>query len=41
MYEKGKMRTVETIPGVRGEMEENDGRGEFNYKNFCKFHNVQ
>jgi hypothetical protein len=32
MYENGKMRHVETIPGVGGgEIKENDGGGEFNY----------
>jgi hypothetical protein len=32
MYEKGKMRPVETILGTRGEgIKENDGRSEFNY----------
>jgi hypothetical protein len=35
MYENGKMRHVETIPGIRGgeirEIKENDGGGEFNY----------
>jgi hypothetical protein len=38
MYENGKMRPVETIPGtgVRG-IKENDGGGELN---FCKCHNV-
>jgi hypothetical protein len=45
IYENGKMRPVETIPGVGGEREikEKDGEGEFNYdncKNFCKCHNV-
>jgi hypothetical protein len=30
MYKNGKMRHVETIPGVGG-IKENDGRGEFNY----------
>jgi hypothetical protein len=29
MYEDGKMRHVETIPGVG--IKENDGGGEFNY----------
>jgi hypothetical protein len=29
---KGKMRPVETIPGIGvGEIKENDRRGEFNY----------
>jgi hypothetical protein len=28
MYENGKMRTVETIPGIMG-IKENDGGGEF------------
>jgi hypothetical protein len=32
MYENGKMRLGETIPGMRGEgIEENDGGSEFNY----------
>jgi hypothetical protein len=32
MYENGKMRPVETIPGMGGGwLKENDGRGEFNY----------
>jgi hypothetical protein len=31
MYENGKMRPVETIPGMGGGIKENDGRGEFNY----------
>jgi hypothetical protein len=32
MYENGKMRSVETIPGMGEEgIKENDGRGEFNY----------
>jgi hypothetical protein len=32
MYVNGKMRHVETIPGMRGcEIKENDGEGEFNY----------
>jgi hypothetical protein len=30
MYVNGKMRRVETIPGI-GRIEENDGWGEFNY----------
>jgi hypothetical protein len=30
MYENGKMRPVETIPGM-GEMGMNDGGAEFNY----------
>jgi hypothetical protein len=31
MYENGKMRPVETIPGMwGGEIKENDGGGEFN-----------
>jgi hypothetical protein len=42
MYKNGKMRTIETIPGIGG-AKENDGGGEFNYnifKNFCKCSNV-
>jgi hypothetical protein len=32
MYENGKMRAVETIPGTGGwELKRNDGGGEFNY----------
>jgi hypothetical protein len=32
MYENGKMRSVETTPGMQGrEIKENDGGGEFNY----------
>jgi hypothetical protein len=32
MYGNGKMRTVETIPGMgEGRIKENDGGGEFNY----------
>jgi hypothetical protein len=32
MYVNGKMRPVETIPGMRGgRIKENDGGGEFNY----------
>jgi hypothetical protein len=32
MYENGKMRSAETIPGMReGGIKENDGRGKFNY----------
>jgi hypothetical protein len=32
MYEKGKMRPVETIPGMgRKEIKKNDGGGEFKY----------
>jgi hypothetical protein len=32
MYENGKMRPVETIPGMGGgKIKENDGGGEFNY----------
>jgi hypothetical protein len=42
MHENGKMRPVETIPGMRGgRIKENDGGGEFNMiycKNFCKCH---
>jgi hypothetical protein len=31
MYENGKMRSVETIPGMgRGGIKENDGGSEFN-----------
>jgi hypothetical protein len=31
MYENGKMRFVETIPGMEGgRIKENDGGGEFN-----------
>jgi hypothetical protein len=31
MYENGKMKPVETIPGMGWEIKESDGRGEFNY----------
>jgi hypothetical protein len=32
IYENGKMRPVETIPGMGGgRIKENDGGGEFNY----------
>jgi hypothetical protein len=32
MYVNGKMRPVETIPGMgRGKIKDNDGRREFNY----------
>jgi hypothetical protein len=32
MYENGKMRHVETIPGMEGgRIKENDGRGELSY----------
>jgi hypothetical protein len=32
MYENGKMRPVETVPGMGvGGIRENDGQGEFNY----------
>jgi hypothetical protein len=31
MYENGKMRPVETIPGIGGGRIKNDGGGEFNY----------
>jgi hypothetical protein len=35
MYVRGKMRPVETVPGMgRGEIKENDGGGEFNYDIF-------
>jgi hypothetical protein len=35
MYVNGKMRPVETIPGMEGEgIKENDGGGEFNYDIF-------
>jgi hypothetical protein len=31
-YENGKMRLVETVPGMgRGEIKGNGGRGQFNY----------
>jgi hypothetical protein len=44
MYENGKMRPVETIPGMEeGWIKEDDGGGEFNmiyYKNFGKYHNI-
>jgi hypothetical protein len=31
MYENGKMRPVETIPGMGGRVRENDEGGEFSY----------
>jgi hypothetical protein len=32
MYENGKMRPTETIPGIGGgEIKENDGEGDVNY----------
>jgi hypothetical protein len=32
MYVNGKLRPVETIPGMEvGDIKENDGGGEFNY----------
>jgi hypothetical protein len=30
VYENGKMKPVETNPGMAGRMKENDGGGEFN-----------
>jgi hypothetical protein len=34
MYVNGKMKPVETIPGMGGRViKENDGGGEFNYDN--------
>jgi hypothetical protein len=44
MYENGKMRPVETIPGMGGgRIKENDGGGEFNMiycNNFGECYNV-
>jgi hypothetical protein len=44
MYENGKMRVVETFPGVgEGVKKEKDGGCKFTMiycKNFCKCHNV-
>jgi hypothetical protein len=43
IYENGKMRPVETVPGMGGEgVKENDGGSKFNLycKHFCKCHNV-
>jgi hypothetical protein len=42
MSVSGKMRFIETLPGMEGGgIKENDGGGEFSYfKNFCKCHNV-
>jgi hypothetical protein len=34
MYVNGKMRPVETIPGMEVWIKENDGGGEFNYDTF-------
>jgi hypothetical protein len=31
MYENEKTRSIETIPGMRGQVKENDGGGGFNY----------
>jgi hypothetical protein len=31
MYENGKRRPVETIPGMGGQVKENDRGNEFNY----------
>jgi hypothetical protein len=42
MYENGKLRPVETIPGKR-RIKENDGgvnSTTIYCKSFCKFHNV-
>jgi hypothetical protein len=42
MYVNGKMRPIETIPGMGGGgIKENDSGGdEIHCKNFCKCHNV-
>jgi hypothetical protein len=43
MCVSGKMRAVETIPGMPGGMKENGGGSKFNLifcKNFCKCHNT-
>jgi hypothetical protein len=44
MYENGKMRHVETIPGIEGEGTKKNGSYNISttlyYKNFCKCHNV-
>jgi hypothetical protein len=45
MYENGKMRPVETLPGMwRRRLKENDRGGEFSYDIYCmnlgKCHNV-
>jgi hypothetical protein len=43
MYENGKMRPVETIPGMGGRIKENAGGVKstmIHCKNFCKCHNV-
>jgi hypothetical protein len=41
MYENGKMRTAETIPGMgRGGIKANDGWSEFNYDIMRTFINV-
>jgi hypothetical protein len=35
MYENGKLRPVETIPGIAGQgIKENDGGGELNHEIF-------
>jgi hypothetical protein len=37
MYEDGKMRHIETIPGMgEGRIKENDGGGEFKYDNIVR-----
>jgi hypothetical protein len=44
MYENGRMRHVEVVPGMRwGGIKENDGGVSSTmiyFKNFCKYHNV-
>jgi hypothetical protein len=43
MYENGKMRPVETIPGMGEGIKENDGGVNLttiHFKNFCKCQNV-
>jgi hypothetical protein len=34
MFVNGKMRPVESIPGIRGRIKENGGGGEFKYDIF-------
>jgi hypothetical protein len=41
MYVNGKMRPVQTIPGMRGgEINENDGRSEFNMTYLIYYRNL-
>jgi hypothetical protein len=41
MYESGKMRPAETLPGMGGRrIKKNEGGTEFRYDIFCKCHYV-